>query len=480
MAEQLNLDAIKKFNSKNDKAVEDAKQKKQEEEEVKEDPEKELEDAIKAAEDKASNEKKEDNESSKDELDDIVGDANKDPEPEEVEEDDTRKVEIVSEALKSTKDKLGETMDELFSETLDLDPSEVDKKKADEDKKKKEKEENDKELKELAKQYRSMLGHEDNVVDLTKFKISKKPQSVSKFLSLPNTETKMAVWGLYNEGRAIAMTEASGAEIQAAAQVTGNEDVDNARTYSFLHKHVVDKNKGNFEDYISKISIYDISHWAFALYRATYAGANYISYACPHCQHKFLKDIDVKTMVKFKDDKVKERMKAIINKDINSKRTYSQKLIAINNRLVLAISIPSIYKMVFEQNVLSAEFRRNHSDLMNILSYVDDIYKIDSETKMLYPVDTKPDADDHDLTVKRRLATFGKILMGLTSDEYSAMEAKVYEYLEPFNNDDGITYVIPEVECPECHGKIEETPMHPLRMLFMRHQLGLSLSSFKG
>ena len=78
-------------------------------------------------------------------------------------------------------------------------------------------------------------------------------------------------------------------------------------------------------------------------------------------------------------------------------------------------------------------------------------------------------------TVKARVITYAKIISTLTADQYNVIMA----YLAAINQrNDDITYVRPEVMCPNCGTVIPETETTGQELLFTRSQLAaLSLTS---
>ena len=279
------------------------------------------------------------------------------------------------------------------------------------------------------------------------------------------------------------MSEISGPELDIITQETsGNDLIDQTRTYQILHQHIVDANKETLEDFLKKVVVFDINDWFFCAYKATFKGSNYISRTCtnPKCKKVFMDSVDMDKMVEYGDEESKNRMTAIISGDTTSKPIYSAKLIPIGNKMVVGIKIPTMYKIIFEQRMISEDFRKNNSNLMELIAYIDDIYYVSEETKMLYSIDTKPDENDHVLTVKRRISTFGKAIMTLNSDEYSYLVDQINKYYRSVDElRKNIKYKYPATECPRCHTKIDEEVVAPMNMLFLRHRLGRLLNTFE-
>ena len=108
--------------------------------------------------------------------------------------------------------------------------------------------------------------------------------------------------------------------------------------------------------------------------------------------------------------------------------------------------------------------------MIDLISYIDNIYFIDSDHQMLVPINTKPVTNDLAKTSARRIATYiDNIINKFTSDEFFNLRGKVNEFDE---NNNAITYKIPGATCPDCAEQIAETAnIAPENLLFTRHQL---------
>ena len=285
---------------------------------------------------------------------------------------------------------------------------------------------------------------------------------------------------MYTSGMAIAMTEIGGPEMEILTQQTSDNDlIDQATTFEIIHKHIVDPNKGTIEEYFKKMTYLDLRDLFFAAYKASYKSSNYASFNCTNerCRKMFMQPIAFKDMVVYPNEKVEERMKNVINQDPTSSSMIKKKLIHVSPDYAATIDIPSIYKITFEQRMLSAEFRRKNEDLNNTMMYIDELFYKDRENKTLNPIDTKPDPNNISLSVKRRVAIYSKILMRITSDDYAHLKQQINDYIGKYTDEDSrIIYRLPEVKCPHCGTVIPEQRMDPLTMLFIRHQLGRLLS----
>lgn len=387
---------------------------------------------------------------------------------------------ILKERIEDAQGTAKETLDSLSDGMFDLDLEEQREQEEKEAKLKMEREKLEKSLSDVGIQYESTVIKQD-LLDLSTFRISKKPVSASKLLATKMSESRVSVWGLYHTGQSIAMSEFGGPELETITKEMQNEDMtEQVHMYQLIYSHVIDKNKGDFESWCKRIIFPDLPHLFFSAFKASFKGSNFHTFNCTDekCSHIFMTEVDMAKMVKYETEETKKRMHSIIAGDTTSKPTYTQKIIQISPELAVCVTLPTLYKIIFEQRVLSPEFRENNEEIMNILTYIDDIYSINATTKTLDPIDTRPDPDNHNLTIKRRVSTFGKIINGLDSDRYAYLKSKVAAYSDDLTKD-GITYLIPDVECPECHGNVVGRNINPIELLFLRHRLGRALSFIK-
>jgi hypothetical protein len=181
-----------------------------------------------------------------------------------------------------------------------------------------------------------------------------------------------------------------------------------------------------------------------------------------------MENVKIEDMVKYSSDEAKERARQIIAKcEVNPNAEYESKLVAINTNYAISFRPPTVYAVMFESLSLDRQTREKYADVLSVLSYIDNIFWIDTINKRLIPVSTKPDPLDLTKTVKRKIKVYSDIINTFTSDEYN----KIIVTMTNINNAaDDISYVIPETHCPECGALIAETAVDPLSMVFERHQ----------
>lgn len=312
-----------------------------------------------------------------------------------------------------------------------------------------------------------------NKIDLSKFTIAQKSVNAQKVMKLAvKSHQNIADWVLYSGKRPISMTGLSGPEIiKLNPQNTGRNRLNTFRDmYRVLYDHIYDGNKPEFEAWMKQTRWIDLKHVYFCVYKATFSDSNFITYSC-ECGNNFIKDIPFEDMVKYADDKVKEEVQAILKGDTTSPSSdeYPVDLYQISSSYVFGLKSPSIWNVIMETATLSDTFLEQHADLIDLVSYIDSIYLIDSEKNTLIPVDTKPDPNNQARTSARRIRAFYDIIKTLSSEDFYALRAQISEYDK---DDDKVSYFIPAATCPKCAREIAENDdITPDQLLFMRHQL---------
>ena len=311
-------------------------------------------------------------------------------------------------------------------------------------------------------------------IDLSKFTFAKKAVSAQKVMKLAiQNHQNAADWVLPNAGRSISMTGLSGPEILKLNPENSNRNRANTfgDMYRIIYDHVLDGNKPDFEVWLKQLRYVDLQHVYFALYMATFGGSNFINYSCPKCNKVFIKDIDFKDMIVYADDETKAKIQAMLKMDTTSAHNdeYPVTLIPVSDSYAFAIKTPSVWNVIMETASLSDKFLEKHADLIDVVSYIDGAYLIDSANEQLIPINTKPDPNDMAKTAARRIKAMYDIISTLSSEEYYALRAAIGEMDEEATK---VSYQIPSCTCPACATEIPaNTDITPDGMLFMRHQL---------
>lgn len=316
--------------------------------------------------------------------------------------------------------------------------------------------------------------------DLSKFAIANKSITsekanmiiANKTIAVPN----VADWMMYGAEKAISVSGLSGPEILKLnpANSTRNRLNTFKDIYRIIYDHIIDKSKPNYETWLKTTRFSDLAHIYFALYKATFANSNFITYECPNskCKKMFIKEVNFDDMVSYANDEVKHNVEIFCKKDTNApaKDFGESELFQISDNYAVALRHPSIWNVTIEVAALSDKFLEKYADMIDLISYIDNIYFIDSDHQMLVPINTKPVTNDLAKTSARRIATYiDNIINKFTSDEFFNLRGKVNEFDE---NNNAVTYKIPGATCPDCAEQIAETAnIAPENLLFTRHQL---------
>ena len=316
-----------------------------------------------------------------------------------------------------------------------------------------------------------------DAIDIGKFKIRKTAVSSASALSNINNRSrdqKSADWALYYTGRSMKFAESRGPELDALRKTINNSNGVNGVIASlrFIYEHTIDANKPSFEAWCKLIRTEDIESLYFGLYRACYADANLVARACigkNGCKKTSLIDTDINTMVKFDDDKVKEKFYSILNKDTTTEtQTFESELIQISDDFVISYTMPTLYSTFIQYATLKPEVTDKYSDILNTMAYIDGFFTIDRENQELVPIAIKEYPNNINKTVLSKLKTYTEILKTLTNDQYNILTAKLNNIVQTAK----ITYIYPEATCPECGVTIEEEQIDSmLNLLFTRAQL---------
>lgn len=306
-------------------------------------------------------------------------------------------------------------------------------------------------------------------LNLSSFKIVKSPVSLSA--AIMESEKAAMSWVLPNSKQYIAMKEFTGKEIEQLGDNSGTNNFETMKNrYRLFYDHIVSPKPATFEQWLKTVSFLDNDHLYFAVYGANFAGSNFVAYDCPKCKKTFLSDnIPLDHMYKFKDEKVEAEFKKMLHtRESNPTGLYVSEVVQISDNFAIAFKEPSLYNMVIETSLIDEKFANKYRDIIAIVSYIDNIYYIDTKTNEVHPVGYKVDKNNLSKTIKARIITYAKILSRLAPDQYYS----ILSYLNAINNkQDDLTYVKPEVTCTNCKNVIEEQPVTAESLVFMRSQL---------
>lgn len=332
-------------------------------------------------------------------------------------------------------------------------------------------EETDEQIKEIKASIKEKIVPVVKAIDLTTFKIGKKPVSITKLLSMETPNSNVADWILYSAKKPFSISEFSGTEIEKLNPSNSSRNRLNTYKdiYNIIYKHIVDANKLEFEAWLKTIKFFDINHIYFAIYKACFAGTNSVPYSCPECNKMFMVDLEFEQMIKYASDEVKEEVARILAGDTTSASDeYDVILKQVSDNIVIGLKEPSAYEVIFETSSLPQDFTEKYKELLGLMSYIDGIYVINAETNTLDPVDTKPDPNNMVKTAMKKIKIYYEIINSLTSDQYYQLTSFIKEIND---NAEKVSYILPEVTCPKCGKVIPEETKTPDSLLFTRHQL---------
>jgi len=310
--------------------------------------------------------------------------------------------------------------------------------------------------------------------DLERFKIKKKPVSISSIMKITKAETNIADWVLPVSRRSISCSAISGTEIIKLDPRNSNRNRLNTYRdiYRIIYDHIIDNNKPEFEAWLKTTPYHDLEHYYFCIYKATFGKNNFMNRECtnPKCKHTFIADINIDDMIKYVNDDAESLVKKIFEHDTTTRNhEIENDLVQISDNYAVSLTMPTIWSVVIEAASLSQQFLEKYADLIDIYSFIDEIYFIDGENEELIPVDFKPVANDQTKTIANKIRVCYNIINSLSSDEYITLLG----HIRKMDNDNIIiTYQVPECTCPKCGTKIEAESATADELLFTRHQLG--------
>ena len=318
----------------------------------------------------------------------------------------------------------------------------------------------------------------NRVDDLEGFTVESKPLELKKALAPRPTQLNTYTWPLIHTGVAVEMTPFRNDEIIVFNPETTKYDTVQGLTSVFevLYKHIVNPNKPDFETWLRQVSDYDIDSLIFAGFAATFHDTNYVTYECRNkylgktCMNMFLQKRDIMDMVSFPNEETKQRFNDILKKSTVMKQTYTTSPKRISKDYAIGFTTQSIYSNLFEPASLSQSFSDKYSTIVNIMPFIDKVYRIDNINKKLIPIKFGVVPNSLSKTVERKVRALNGIFKTFTSDERAIAIGETLKMTNE-SNKWRITYYIPEAECPVCKSKIERREMSPLNILFIRAQL---------
>ena len=313
-------------------------------------------------------------------------------------------------------------------------------------------------------------------LDISSFTVVKQPISNTKQFNV--NPVKAAKWVLMNQEATVMMKEFTGAELERLREFTQegtNSVAAITKRYRLIYDHIDSPKPASFETWLKTTPFSDEDNYFFAIYIASFKGANYIPRDCvdqTSCKETWLtEDIDIMDMVKFEDEDSKKKFARIYQSEDSSLTKaglYVSERVPLSNTVAVSFREPSIYTRI-ELASLDAEFREKYAAIIEFIPYIDSLYFINQEEGTLTPVGYKSFADNNIKTTKSKIQQFAKVLSTLSIDEFGTIRPYVNAIVTRTN---GLSYIIPECTCPKCGKVVEEITTTAEEMLFTRYQLG--------
>lgn len=337
--------------------------------------------------------------------------------------------------------------------------------------------ETDEQLRNRFKQSFDSVKITKNPIDLSSFTIRHNAVSSSKVLNTINKRDnyKRADWVLFHSGRSMTFEEGRGQELDALRKTIGNSNgINNIKAVlQYIYNHVVDANKPSFEEWCKLIRTEDIESLYFGHYIACYSDANMVMRECSKdndgCGKSSLIETNIRDMVKFKDAETERKFNAIFSKDTTTESTaFESQLLQISDDFVISYNHPTLYSTFIQYSTLDPKITEKYSDILDTMAYIDGFFTIDRASKQLIPLAINEYPNNFSKTVAAKIKVYTAILKTLSNDQYNALTAKLNTVFQAPK----VTYIYPEVTCPECGATIPEQPIDSvLGLLFTRAQL---------
>ena len=308
-------------------------------------------------------------------------------------------------------------------------------------------------------------------LNLSTTTIVQKPVNVNHLIErTQNKNSRVFTWALMRSGRPITIQSFNATELNVLNSNARNANM-TLEVFRTIWKHIVGAKGDSFEAWCKSTSYFDTNHIWMAIYGACFERSNYLPFSCPKCNDVTVTtDTPIMDMVNFANDEAKQRFNDIRNMrddDPAMGNCFAVQLVQVSDDIVIGFREPSIYTSIVENSLYDSEFRRKYSDIINIISYIENIYMID-EDENLRPVSTKEYVNNDSKTAKAKVIQYAKIIRNLSSDEYSTIMANI---IEMGKTSDDVSYKMPEITCDHCKATIPSENQDASGLVFTRHQL---------
>lgn len=313
-------------------------------------------------------------------------------------------------------------------------------------------------------------------LDISSFTVAKKATADIGYVTRAK-ENRVSKWVLPGQEQIVLMKEFSGVELQTLLENMEENSVTSlTRRYRMIYEHIVSPKPETFEKWVKSTPAADLDHYYFAIFIASYKGANYLPADCVNTQcteGSFIsEDINIMDMVKFEDDETKKKFKTIYTEETaiaNKEGIYLTETVPISDKIAIGFKEPTLYSFIEPLNV-DDRFRRRYENIINIIPYIDEVYMINAEAQQIIPVDYTRVVNSPGKNIKNRIRKYSNIINTLTPDQFNNISAYVNDFIPRLASK--IHYVEPELTCPYCGTTKPETETTAENLVFTRYQLG--------
>ena len=263
-------------------------------------------------------------------------------------------------------------------------------------------------LKQLQDMATERLKPTSKKLDISSFTVVKKPVTNVMPFFKPN-KAKVAKWVLPTQKATIFMKEFSGSELEKLREYSEDRNSVDAlnRRFHMIYDHIASARPSSFEQWLKVTPYRDVDHYFFAIYIASFNGANFLPEDCinTRCKKTFLTDdIKIMDMVKIENSKAKEEFSKLYKSEASpvSNGLFVSEVVPLSESVAIGFREPSIYN-VFELASLDDATRRRYSSIIDYIPYIDELYVINQETHELIPVGYKKYTNNAVKTVQSKL-----------------------------------------------------------------------------
>ena len=331
----------------------------------------------------------------------------------------------------------------------------------------------DETLKKLQRMITEKIKPVSKSLNISSFTIAKKP--AANIAAINQDTTKVAKWVAPSAESVILMKEFTGAELETLRGFS--EDINSltmvSKKYRMIYDHIVSPKPSTYEAWLKSTAYSDLDHYFFAVFIASYKGANYLPMDCANnkCRETWITDdIPIMDMVKFENDESKQKFSRIYTSEetAHSKGIYCSEIVPLNNKIAIGFKDASAYSLI-EMASLDNAFKEKYETVISFIPYIDALYIIDEANQTLIPIGYKIYPDNATKSIKSKIHKFYTVLKSLSTDEFSLIKSYIRNITE---KTDGMRYKYISATCPKCNKATEEVIISAEELVFTRYQLG--------